>query len=130
VKATRIIIDGVKDHIIPHLSGKKTIKEMWESLTKLYQSDNQTRKMMLSEKLRSTKMVRGDIVASYLLKITQIQDELAAVGEVVDETKLVRIALNGFTVISLIPQIGICASTDDYVLPELIHFGILDTFSD
>jgi hypothetical protein len=44
VKARRIIIDGVKDHIIPHLSGKKTTKEMWESLTKLYQSDNQSRK--------------------------------------------------------------------------------------
>jgi hypothetical protein len=36
VKARRIIIDGMKDHIIPHLSGKKTAKEMWESLTKLY----------------------------------------------------------------------------------------------
>jgi hypothetical protein len=30
VKARRIIIDGVKDHIIPHLSGKKTAKDMWE----------------------------------------------------------------------------------------------------
>jgi hypothetical protein len=49
VKERRIIIDGVKDHIIPHLSGKKTTKEMWESLTKLYQSDNQSRKMMLEE---------------------------------------------------------------------------------
>ena len=28
VKARRIIIDGVKDHIIPHLLGKKTTKEM------------------------------------------------------------------------------------------------------
>jgi hypothetical protein len=32
VKARRIIIDGVKDHIIPHLSGKKTAKDMWEAL--------------------------------------------------------------------------------------------------
>jgi hypothetical protein len=36
--------------------------------------------MMLREKLRSTKMVRGDTVASYLTKFTQIRDELAAVG--------------------------------------------------
>jgi radical SAM superfamily enzyme len=53
-----MIIDEVKDHIIPHLPGKKTTKEMWESLTKLYQSDNQSIKMMLREKLRSTKMAR------------------------------------------------------------------------
>jgi hypothetical protein len=27
VKARRIIVDGVKDHIIPHLSGKETAKD-------------------------------------------------------------------------------------------------------
>jgi hypothetical protein len=36
VKARRILVDGVKDHIIPHLSGKKTTREMWDSLVKLY----------------------------------------------------------------------------------------------
>jgi hypothetical protein len=53
--------------------------------------------MMLREKFRSTKMTRGDIVASDLTKFTQIGDELAAIGEAVDETELVRIALNSFT---------------------------------
>ena len=38
-KAKRIIVNGVKEHIIPHLSGKKTTKDMWEALVKLYQSD-------------------------------------------------------------------------------------------
>ena len=28
-KAQRIILDGVKDHLIPHLAEKKTAKEMW-----------------------------------------------------------------------------------------------------
>jgi hypothetical protein len=36
VKARRIVVDGVKDHIIPHLSSKKTMKDMWEALVKLY----------------------------------------------------------------------------------------------
>ena len=27
-RAMLIIIDGVKDHIVPHLSGKKTVEEM------------------------------------------------------------------------------------------------------
>jgi hypothetical protein len=97
VKARRIIVDGVKDHIIPHLSGKKTTKDMWEALVKLYQSDNQSRKMLLREKLRSTKMAKGESVVTYLTKFTQIRDELAVVGEAVDETELVRTALNGFT---------------------------------
>jgi hypothetical protein len=97
VKARRIIVDGVKDHIIPHLSGKKTTKDMWEALVKLYQSDNQSRKMLLREKLRSTKMAKGESVVTYLTKFTQIRDELAVVGEAVDETELVRTTLNGFT---------------------------------
>ena len=90
-------MDGVKDHIIPHLSGKKTTREMWEALAKLYQSDSQSRKMLLREKLRSTKMAKGESVVTYLTKFTQIQDELAAVGETMDETELVRTALNDFT---------------------------------
>jgi hypothetical protein len=49
VKAKRILVDGVKDHIIPHFSGKKTTKDMWEALVKLYQSENQSRKMLLRE---------------------------------------------------------------------------------
>ena len=46
VNAKRIILDAVKDHIISHLSGKKIAREMWETLTKLYQSDNRNRKMV------------------------------------------------------------------------------------
>jgi hypothetical protein len=93
----RIIIDGVKNHGIPHMSGKKTTKDMWEALVKLYQSDNQSKKMLLKEKLRSTKMAKGESVVTYLTKFTQIKDELAVVGEAMDETKLVKKALNGFT---------------------------------
>ena len=88
VKTRRIIVDGVKYHIIPHLSSKKIAKEMW---------DAQSRKMLLKEKLRSKKMARGDLVATYLTKFTQIRDEQAFVGETVDKTELVSTALNGFT---------------------------------
>jgi hypothetical protein len=59
VKARRIIIDGVKDHIIPHLSGKKTTKDMWEALTKLYQSDNQSRKDVAQRETQEHKDGQG-----------------------------------------------------------------------
>jgi hypothetical protein len=69
---------------------------MWDALTKLYQSDNQNRKMALRDKLHSTKMSQGENVTSYLTKLRQIKDELAAVGDIIPESELVRIALNGF----------------------------------
>jgi hypothetical protein len=36
IKAKRIILDAIKDHLIPHVTGKVNAYEMWESLTKLY----------------------------------------------------------------------------------------------
>ena len=35
-KAKRLILDGIKDHVIPHVRGKDHAFEMWEALTKLY----------------------------------------------------------------------------------------------
>jgi hypothetical protein len=37
--------------------------------------------MLLREELKSTQMARGELVATYLTKFTQIRDELAAVGK-------------------------------------------------
>jgi hypothetical protein len=97
VKAKRMLLDVVKDHIIPHVSGKKNAYEMWEALTKLYQSGNQNKKMVLREKLRGTKMSKTDTVTSYLTRISQVRDELMAVGEVFKDDELVRTTLNGFS---------------------------------
>jgi hypothetical protein len=97
VKAKRTILDAVKDHIIPHVTGKDFAYEMWDSLCKLYQSPNQNRKMVLQEKLRSIRMIKAESVTSYLSRFTQTRDELAAVGEIVDPTVLVRTTLNGFS---------------------------------
>jgi hypothetical protein len=51
-KAKRTICDAVRDHVIPHLTGKDYAFEMWASLCKLYKSPNQNQKMVLQEKLR------------------------------------------------------------------------------
>ena len=40
IKAKRIILDSVKDHIIPHVAGRDYGFQMWESLSNLYQSSN------------------------------------------------------------------------------------------
>ena len=36
IKAMRIILDAVKDHVIPHISGKDHAHEMWSALTELF----------------------------------------------------------------------------------------------
>eukprot|EP00253_Pinus_taeda_P030023 PITA_30023 len=93
-KGKRLILDGVKDHYIPHVRGKRNAHEIWTALTNLYQSTNENWKMVLKEKLKTIKM-GNDSAAGYLTKITNVRDELAATGEVIPPTELVRIAVKG-----------------------------------
>ena len=53
--------------------------------------------MLLRDKLHNTRMAKGGSVASYLTRVTQVRDDIVAVGETVPELELVRIALRGFT---------------------------------
>jgi hypothetical protein len=85
VKAKRMTLDAIKDHLIPHVSEKKTAKEMVDALVSLYQSQNINKKMILQNKFRSIVMTRSDTITNYLMKITQICDQLAAVGEKVED---------------------------------------------
>jgi hypothetical protein len=96
-KAQRIILDGVKDHLITNLDEKKTTKKMWDALKNLFEAKNENQKMALKAKLHDTKMGKEESVSSYLTRLAQVKDELAVVGEVITDYELVRIALNGFT---------------------------------
>ena len=91
------ILDEVKDHIVPHLFGKKTASEMWTALESLYQSKNENWKMVLQGRMRNPKMDKGEGVVPYLTRLTQIGDELGVVGSKTKDEELVRIAVNGFS---------------------------------
>ena len=56
VKAKRIIVDSIKDHLIPQLSSLKTPKEMFDSLTKIFEGKNINRKMNLRNQLKNVKI--------------------------------------------------------------------------
>jgi hypothetical protein len=73
VKAKQVLLDSVKDHLIPHIS-EKTEKDMYDALVGLYQSGNANRKLLLRHKLQSVEMSKLDTVASYMMWITQIRD--------------------------------------------------------
>jgi hypothetical protein len=94
-KSQRIILDVVKDPLIPHISKKKATYEIWETLKNLFEAKNVNRKMALKDKLHDSKMDKGKDVSSYLTHLSQVKDNLVAVGEIISEAKLGRIALKG-----------------------------------
>ena len=53
--------------------------------------------MVLREKLKNIKMVKGEVMLTYLTRMSQVKDELAVVGEIVAGPELVRTAINGVT---------------------------------
>ena len=53
VMANMIIVDSIKDHLIPQVSSLNTPKAMFDSLTKLYEGKNINRKMTLRNQLNN-----------------------------------------------------------------------------
>ena len=56
VIAKRIIVDSIKDHLIPQVSSLKTPKAMFNALTKLFEGKNINQKMTLRNQLRNVKI--------------------------------------------------------------------------
>jgi hypothetical protein len=79
-KYQRIILDGLKDPLIQHMSEKKTSYEKWEDSKNLFEAKNANRKMTLNDNLHDLNMDKGEDVSSYLALIAQVKDELVAVG--------------------------------------------------
>jgi hypothetical protein len=64
IKVEQVILDSMKDYLIPHFYEKKTAYEMFDSLRGLFQSTNMNRKKVLRNKLIYVKMSRYDNVTS------------------------------------------------------------------
>jgi hypothetical protein len=92
-----MILYLVRDHLVPHLSEKNSTSAMCWTLTNMFQSNSENRKMVLRGRLRNTKMSKINLVSSYLTRITQVHDQLGAVNKTMTYVELVRVALNGFT---------------------------------
>jgi hypothetical protein len=96
IRAQRILLDGVKDHLVPNIGEKQTTHEMWSHLKGLFEAKHESRIMALKERLQHTKMSKGEGVTVYLTKVKQLLDELLAVGVKLSPAEIVRSALRGF----------------------------------
>jgi hypothetical protein len=67
---------------------------MYESLKNMFESDNTLRALTLKGQLQSIKMTKGDIVATFFMKMSEIRDHLGAIGEVKSDRELVLSTLN------------------------------------
>jgi hypothetical protein len=108
-KAKRIVSDSVKDHLIPHISELQTARQMYEALSRLYESKDISRNLALRNQLRNMKMENSESVSSYLMRVSQIRDQFAAIGDVINDKELVTTTLNGFPTFWIPFVQGVCA---------------------
>jgi hypothetical protein len=93
--AKRVFLESMKDHLILHISENKSSKEMYGALVSLYQNKNTCMLLHLKHQLQVVRMFSEDMVVNYLMDITQIRDHLAMIGETIQDTELVNVALRG-----------------------------------
>jgi hypothetical protein len=67
---------------------------MYEALKDMFESDNTLRALTLKGQLQSTKMTKSDRVATFFRKISEIKEQLCAIGEIMSDKELVLSTLN------------------------------------
>src|ERR1700734_1545407 len=69
-KVRRILLEGVRDHIVLSLHGKETPFSMWKTLKDLYQKSSSQRELALKDKLWKIKCEKADNISTYLNNLT------------------------------------------------------------
>jgi hypothetical protein len=95
INAMSIIVDSIKDHLIPYISHLDSLKKMYDALTNLFSVRNIGQIMSLKNELCDMKMNDDDSITSYFVRISQLRDQLQAIEEITLEKELVNIVLNG-----------------------------------
>ena len=70
---------------------------MYDALSRMYEGRNINRKMNLRAQLKSIKMSHGESIQNYFTRVSQIKEQLEAIGDNLDEDEMVMTALNGIT---------------------------------
>ena len=94
-KAKRVIFYSVKDNLMVVLAPLRTAKECFDTLANLYEKKAPTQRRALKKQLRSLKMEKDETVATFFSKISQIRDQLMAIGDKVEDDDLVQTVFDG-----------------------------------
>jgi hypothetical protein len=76
INAMSIIVESIKDHLIPYISHLYSSKKMYDSLTNLFSVRNIGQVMSLKTELCDMKMNDDDNITSYFVRISQFRDQL------------------------------------------------------
>jgi DNA integrity scanning protein DisA with diadenylate cyclase activity len=95
INAMSIIVEYIKDHLIPYISHLDSLRKMYDALTNIFSVRNIGQVMSLKNELCDMKMNDEDIITSYFVRISQLRDQIKDIKEIISEKEMVNIVLNG-----------------------------------
>ena len=90
----RIISYSIKNHLIPQVYSLKTLKDMFDFLTKLFEGKNINQKMTSRNQLKNVKIQNVETIQSYFTRVSQIKEKIEAMDEELDNEDVVITTLN------------------------------------
>ena len=84
--AKRIIVDSIKYNLIPQVSSMEIPKEMFDSLSRLFEGRNINRKTTLRNQLKNVRAQKSETMQSYFRRVAQIKDQLESIDDIVEES--------------------------------------------
>ena len=94
-KANKIRIESLKDHLLTYVGKLKKSKGIYDKLVGMYEVNNLNHILSMKNQLKDIKMNKGEFVQSYVMRISQLRDQLQTVGEPISDRGLVLVTLQG-----------------------------------
>ena len=94
IKAQRILIESIKDSLIPYVSKLKTAKEIYEKLVELVSVSTAGEAISLRQELYKMKFSREEGITSYFMRISEIRYQMQELGEEISDTEITTMVLN------------------------------------
>jgi hypothetical protein len=98
VKYRKIISYSVRDHLLPRISTLKKTYQMYDALKTMFERNNTNKALALKHQLQNLKMTKFDTISTFFMKISEIIDQLGAIGETITKREIAMITLNALLI--------------------------------
>ena len=76
LKAKKILIDGLQDHLLVYVGSFKKSKDIYGKLVGMFEVNNLNHILSLKNKLKEMKMSKGESMQSYIMRVSFLRDQL------------------------------------------------------
>jgi len=92
-RSQRVLIESIKDPLIPYVSKFETLKEIYDKLVELFSVSTNVEVISLRNELYKMKITK-ERIAPYFMKISEMRDQLQELGEVMSHREMTIVVLN------------------------------------